>query len=559
MPAKTWLAAIAMALLPALCLGSGLRTMLAPFENTITPNQTYDCTVDAGAAKLAYLTIENQEYDSYLIGTSAAAYDIETLNRHYNARFYDLSADSFDEADPRALVPYLINHYRVKHIFLNLGAGETATAAEQVDLTDLTGEARATWLRDIEKVGDPAAYRAAHEADFTLPAAKTSYRQVPVEDIAAIRDLCARRGVKLTVVCPPIYEAQWKCYDETSLRGYRTALAQVVDYWDFSGSMISGDSRYFYDASHFRSAVGNMMLAEIFDDETVWRPEGFGTLVTKANCQSHLDKLFSQPAAAAADTYTRDVPILLYHHVVEDAAQAKGASIVSAATFEAHMKAISEAGYTTVSFQEMIDYVYHGGTLPEKSVCITFDDGYSSNYELAWPILQKYGMKATVFTIGSSVGDSMYKDTEHAITPHFSYDEAREMLASGQIDIQSHTYDMHQWSDGEAGEVFRRSVLPVAGETDAAFAAVLQADLAQYEAIRTTELGSGFCALAYPNGHYNELAERVIHEAGIPVTVSTKTDCRNILIRGLPQSLYALCRQNVTETMSIEKLLGYLD
>ncbi len=54
-------------------------------------------------------------------------------------------------------------------------------------------------------------------------------------------------------------------------------------------------------------------------------------------------------------------------------------------------------------------------------------------------------MKATIFAIGVSIGKDTYKDTDHAMTPHFGAAEMQEMVDSGLISIQSHTYDMHQW------------------------------------------------------------------------------------------------------------------
>ncbi|MBQ7935236.1 MAG: polysaccharide deacetylase family protein, partial [Clostridia bacterium] len=202
----------------------------------------------------------------------------------------------------------------------------------------------------------------------------------------------------------------------------------------------------------------------------------------------------------------------------------------------------------------------YGGILPEKPVCITIDDGYLSNYEIAWPILKQYGMKATIFAIGSSVGDTQYyKDTLYPITPHFSYEEAEEMLLSGVIDLQSHTYDMHQWAPFETGDAIRSSMLPFNNETEEDYAEALYADMETYKKWMQQELGRDFCALAYPSGYYNELVEVLVHQEGIPVTLSTDTDSRNVLVRGLPQSLYALCRFNVTDHTTAEELLSYLE
>ena len=65
-----------------------------------------------------------------------------------------------------------------------------------------------------------------------------------------------------------------------------------MDYWDFSYSPVSADSRYFYDATHFRNAVGTMVLAKIFGKEDVWYPENFGTYVTAENADEHIARLF---------------------------------------------------------------------------------------------------------------------------------------------------------------------------------------------------------------------------------------------------------------------------
>lgn len=232
---------------------------------------------------------------------------------------------------------------------------------------------------------------------------------------------------------------------------------------------------------------------------------------------------------------------------------------VSQDALDRQLRFLAEEGFHAVTSQELIDYVYHGGKLPEKPVFITFDDGYYSNYSLAYPLLEQYGLKATVFSIGTSMGHmEYYKDTDYPLTPHFGYEEAREMQRAGVIDVQSHTYDMHQWPAFETGGQVRGNILPLEGERYEDYAAALRSDLAEYDREREEELGAPFRALAYPEGQYRDWTEVLVHQAGIPLTLSTRTDSRNVLVRGLPQSLYALCRWYVTEDTTQEQLLAIL-
>lgn len=251
-----------------------------------------------------------------------------------------------------------------------------------------------------------------------------------------------------------------------------------------------------------------------------------------------------------------DVPVLLYHSIVEE----PGSYLeVSPETFDAQMRFLAENGYHAVTTQELINYVYHGGELPDKPVLISFDDGYQNNYDYAWPILREHGLKATIYAIGVSVGHDRYKDTQFEMTPHFGFEEARRMVESGVIDVQSHTYDMHQWPPFESGDRIRQTMAPLEGEDYDGYAAALSGDVAAYNQIAKKELGYEFTSLAFPGGDYTTLTEVLVHQAGIPVTMSTRTDSRNVLVRGLPQSLYALSRWSVTEETTQADLLELLN
>ena len=90
------------------------------------------------------------------------------------------------------------------------------------------------------------------------------------------------------------------------------------------------------------------------------------------------------------------VPVLSYHQVNDED---DNALTIPRAAFEQQMAYLHDNGYHAITPDQLNAYLTEGAPLPEKPVLITFDDGYRDNYENAFPILQKYGMTATIFLI----------------------------------------------------------------------------------------------------------------------------------------------------------------
>ena len=250
-----------------------------------------------------------------------------------------------------------------------------------------------------------------------------------------------------------------------------------------------------------------------------------------------------------------NVPILMYHHM-DDVGGTD--TVISVDGFRRQMDVLRENGYEPVSFDELIAYVNEDGALPEKPVCVTFDDGYLSTYETAWPILGEYGYPATVFAIGCSVGHEFYKDTQYPMTPHFGVEAIAEMVSSGRMAVQSHTYDMHQWGPFEETDLPRTSILPLEGESEADYTAALTEDFRREEAILAQGGVERIDVLAYPLGRYSDLTEQVLRELGVRVTLTIDSTHINTVTRGDPDSLYHLGRLNMTDGTGDEVLLEYL-
>jgi tetratricopeptide (TPR) repeat protein len=99
------------------------------------------------------------------------------------------------------------------------------------------------------------------------------------------------------------------------------------------------------------------------------------------------------------------VPILLYHGLTPNARDPMLAETVhmTTAAFESQMAALQQAGYTAVTAEQVDGWSRWLRTLPPKSVLITFDDGRIDSFKYASPILERYGMRATMNVIGANV------------------------------------------------------------------------------------------------------------------------------------------------------------
>ncbi len=262
--------------------------------------------------------------------------------------------------------------------------------------------------------------------------------------------------------------------------------------------------------------------------------------------------IFSVPVAAKGDD-TAAVPVLMYHSVGDG----DSLVVISPENFRSHLEAIKQNGFTPISLDELIKFVDYGFPLPEKPVCITFDDGYLDNFTVAFPMLKEYGFKATIFAIVSSVGKETYKNTSYGITPHFSYDQAREMIDSGLISVQSHTYDMHQSTKFESGPA-RETVLRFENEGLMDYISRFQSDFMTSKTILEAELEKPLVGFAYPLGKYNAVTDYVLKSNGVRVTMATSTGMNYIKAYD-KNSLYNLNRYNIYNGISSQQLIKWLN
>lgn len=135
------------------------------------------------------------------------------------------------------------------------------------------------------------------------------------------------------------------------------------------------------------------------------------------------------------------IAILMYHKI---GIASRGTSLkklwINPEKFDKQMAYLSRHKYNVITLKELFDNLLDKKSVPEKTVVITFDDGYKNNYSKAFPILKKYNLKATIFLNVAYVGGKSEWEDSRAEPPQsiLSWDEILEMLEYG-IDFGSHT------------------------------------------------------------------------------------------------------------------------
>ncbi len=234
------------------------------------------------------------------------------------------------------------------------------------------------------------------------------------------------------------------------------ANASVSGQLDMMATLLDGDEAYTYmeyKINGFNYTTGYAPSYGVRID-TEGLPEGWNQLLVigykdeklagvkqvifkvdnKQEIKPRADRLGRSYGLEEVPSYKRAyIPVLMYHDFQEEISKEQESAVVHPDLFEDQLRILLASGYTPISFKDLDAYIRGEGGLPLKPIIITADDGYLSNYETAFPILKKYNVPATFFVTTRYVGvDTM--------SPHFTWDQAKEMEESGLIDIQSHSH-----------------------------------------------------------------------------------------------------------------------
>jgi len=201
----------------------------------------------------------------------------------------------------------------------------------------------------------------------------------------------------------------------------------------------------------------------------------------------------SKPTPVPIDR-SAQVVVIGYHRLVEKVRHPD--TEITPQDFEAQMQQIKEAGISVISMKDFLAWRRGEKSIPPRSAIITLDDGWNTTYNVAWPILKKFGYPFTLFIYTDYV-----KGGPKSGGGSLTWGQLGELRDAG-ADIESHTISHSDLR----GRKSRR------GTAD--YEEWLWKELAGSKQQLEQELGISVKALALPYGYHDEHVREIANKAG---------------------------------------------
>lgn len=227
-------------------------------------------------------------------------------------------------------------------------------------------------------------------------------------------------------------------------------------------------------------------------------------------------------------SYAVKVPVLLYHHLLkkDENIFSDNKAIISVESFEEQMRVVYEEGYKTISLEELRLFLSNEMQLPRKSILITFDDGYKSNVQYAYPILKKYNFKAAIFIVSSMICEET-SEFDPKMIQFISWEEMEEH--SDVFEYACHTHNFHRLENGKSYLVTKP-----------------REELMNDLRMNLETMKNPY--FAYPYSEYNSETIKILKELGFIMAFSTISgDVRP------GDNMFTLKRRSIRPDMDIEK------
>ena len=204
---------------------------------------------------------------------------------------------------------------------------------------------------------------------------------------------------------------------------------------------------------------------------------------------------------------TAQTIIFCYHRLV-DKVRYPGTEITPQA-FEAQMKMLKDRGITVIGLQDLLAWKRGEKNIPPRCAVITFDDGWKSQYEVAWPILKKLGYPVTMFIYTEGVAGASLGGGQAC-----TWEMLGDMRDNG-VDIEAHSATHQDLREGHTVMIIepdrKRTKKKLTG---AEYEQWLQNEVVGCKTLLEQRLAIKVNCFAVPFGNYNEHVKEMAKNAG---------------------------------------------
>ena len=229
------------------------------------------------------------------------------------------------------------------------------------------------------------------------------------------------------------------------------------------------------------------------------------------------------------------IPVLCYHNIATQDEKANYPEesdwTITTDNFKEHLDYLKNNNYKTLTMDEFYNWKIGNLNLPYKSVLITFDDGFLSNYEYAFKLLKEYNMNATVFVVGSFIDNSTTNEWNGNIKTYMTKDILENLKNEyPNIEIYSHSYNLHY-----QGAINQNKD-------------VLMQDIENFDNFYPNN-----DILCYPFGQYNDNIEDCLKESNYKMAFRYGPNKKDYKKASRNDNIYEIPRLNVSHGMSVFK------
>ena len=204
---------------------------------------------------------------------------------------------------------------------------------------------------------------------------------------------------------------------------------------------------------------------------------------------------------------TAQTIIFCYHRLV-DKVRYPGTEITPS-VFEAQMKELKDRGITVIGLQDLLAWKRGEKSIPPRCAVISFDDGWKSQYEVAWPIMKKFGYTFTMFIYTEGVAGGSLGGGQ-AIT----WEQLADMRDNG-IDIEAHSATHQDLREGHTIMVAQPGAKRTKKKlTGAEYEQWVQNEIVGSKQLLEQRLGIKINCFAVPFGTYNDHVKEIARNAG---------------------------------------------